>query len=110
MEAISGLQLAREARQAQAPTRIQRFELVRNEDVSGVSGTGIVAVGAVFPSGRCIIEWLPGPNVDVRSVVVYDAIEELHQVNGHGGRTVVQWVDDGRDWTTDETSSRPASV
>lgn len=43
--------------------KFQEFYLQRNEDVSGTSGTGIVARGIVFPSGKAI--------------------------HGHGGKTLV---------------------
>jgi hypothetical protein len=69
---------------------VRTFRLVRKEDISGVSGTGVVAVGAVFPTGRVITEWLPG-RVDVRSFNIYNSIEELELVNGHSGATVVEW-------------------
>ncbi len=69
---------------------IKTFALVRDEDVSGVSGKGVVAVGAVFPTGRVITEWLPG-KVDVRSFNIYQNIGELELVNGHGGLTKVVW-------------------
>ena len=36
----------------------RRFRLVREEDESGVSGTGVVAVGVEFPSGAVVFEWL----------------------------------------------------
>lgn len=33
------------------------FYLVRHQDVSGVSGTGIVAYGVVLPSGQAVMAW-----------------------------------------------------
>ena len=36
----------------------RRFELHRDDDVSGVSGTGVVAEGVLFSSGRVALEWL----------------------------------------------------
>ena len=71
-------------------TRVRTFRLQRNEDVSGVSGTGVVAVGAQFPTGRVIIEWLPG-KIDVRSFNIYDSLADLEATNGHENRTVVVW-------------------
>jgi len=62
------------------------FCLWRDHDVSGVSGTGMVAVGVQFPSGRCVIEWLPG-TTDVRSLNIYQSIEEIKAINGHNGNT-----------------------
>ncbi|WP_082224516.1 hypothetical protein [Halolamina rubra] len=70
----------------------RRFELVRDEDVSGTSGTGVVANGVLFPepNGRAVLGW----DTDVNSVAVYDSIEELEEIHGHEGRTRVEFVDD----------------
>ena len=67
----------------------QRFYLIRNHDFSGVSGTGIVAEGVMFSTGRAVLNWLNG----VQSVGVYDSIEDLLTVHGHSGATVIQWLD-----------------
>jgi hypothetical protein len=37
---------------------MKRFRLVRDRDVSGVSGTGIVAEGTMFSDGTCVLRWL----------------------------------------------------
>jgi len=34
------------------------FVLHRDEDVSGVSGTGVVAEGVVFSDGAVVVRWL----------------------------------------------------
>lgn len=75
--------------------QVRTFKLVRHEDVSGVSGLGVVAVGAQFPTGRCITEWLPG-KFAVRSFNIYLSIQEIEQINGHDGRTVVVWDDEDK--------------
>jgi hypothetical protein len=67
----------------------RRFVLFRSEDESGVSGTGTVAEGVVFSSGKCVISWLS----DTPSVEVYDSVEEIERIHGHGGKTRVRWVD-----------------
>lgn len=69
---------------------VRTFQLVRDEDVSGVSGTGVVAEGALFTSGKCVIEWLTEWN----SMAIYRSMEALHAIHGHGGRTRVVWTDD----------------
>jgi hypothetical protein len=33
------------------------FQMIRHNDENGVSGTGLVCVGAVMPSGRVAVEW-----------------------------------------------------
>jgi transcriptional regulator with XRE-family HTH domain len=66
----------------------REFVLQRDTDHSGVSGTGIVAVGVQLPSGRCILEWLPG-ELAVRSIGIYRDIAEVKAVHGHNGATKV---------------------
>jgi len=63
------------------------FHLVRREDQSGVSGTGVVAEGVCFSNGKCVISWL----TKYTSVAVYDDIETLIAIHGHDGKTVLRW-------------------
>lgn len=67
----------------------QRFELVRREDDTGISGTGVVAYGLLFPDGRAVLRW----DAKVNSTVLYDSIADLETIHGHGGKTVIHWVD-----------------
>lgn len=62
------------------------YRLYRYDDVSGVSGTGLVAEACVFSSGKCAVSFLPGL-ADVASVTVYDSILEAERIHGHDGRT-----------------------
>ena len=68
---------------------MRRFRLVRVEDVSGVSGTGVVAEGVVFATGKVVLSWCS----DYPSVTVYDSSQDLLAVHGHNGRTQVDWLD-----------------
>lgn len=61
------------------------FYLIRAEDVSGVSGTGVVAIGVVFPSGRAVMEWCS----NFKTVTVFPTVEMVARIHGHGGRTRV---------------------
>ena len=63
------------------------FVLHRDEDVSGVSGTGVVAEGAVFSDGTVVVRWL-GKQA---STTVWSSIDSMIAIaiNGHGGRTQV---------------------
>lgn len=74
---------------------IRPFQLVRNVDVSGSSGTGVVAEGfqvVLEDTPRfCMLRWLPSTASGVVSVVLYDSIDDLVKVHGHGGSTLVQW-------------------
>jgi len=75
-------------------TNMRRFELHRDQDVSGVSGTGIVAEGVAFSNGgpvalRWTSEW-------PTSVVFHDrGVESLEAIHGHNGRTRIVWLDGG---------------
>lgn len=64
---------------------IQEFYLERNEDVSGKSGTGVVARGVVLPSGQCVLEWMTFTS----SLGIYHNIQQVDEIHGHGGKTRV---------------------
>lgn len=68
---------------------MRRFNLLRKEDETGISGTGVVAEGIKFTNGKCAMNWL----TSVSSVAVYDSMVELVQIHGHEGKTIVVWMD-----------------
>lgn len=68
------------------------FRLVRHDDVSGVSGTGVVAEGVQWSDGQVAIHWL-GEWV---STSIWPGIDIALAVHGHQGATVVEW--DQPDW------------
>ena len=68
----------------------QSFLLIRKRDETGVSGTGIVAHGVIFQSGRVALEWLRAPY----AIGLYGSIQEMIQVHGHGGNTRVRFCTD----------------
>lgn len=76
----------------------RRFYLYRREDVSGVSGTGVVAYGVQFPDGAVAIRWAG----DHPSTVIWGSLAGALAVHGHEGRTSVIWLDD------DDAPERPA--
>ena len=65
--------------------KVKPFYLKRIEDETGVSGEGIVALGAVLPSGICIIEWLTFTS----SINQYKNMDHVEQVHGHDGKTEI---------------------
>ena len=65
---------------------MRTFVLHRNEDVSGVSGTGTVAEGIEFADGVVALRWCVGEH---RSTVVWPSIEAVRAIHGHDGRTQV---------------------
>lgn len=70
-----------------------RFELHRSEDVSGVSGVGVVAEGVAFSNdGPVALRWC---SEWPTSVVFHDrGVESLEAVHGHQGRTRIVWLDE----------------
>lgn len=60
------------------------FQLVRDTDVTGVSGIGVVAEGVVFTDGRVALRWTVG---DHKSTVLWDDIESVKIIHGHNGST-----------------------
>ncbi len=83
----------------------RRFVLVRSEDVSGVSGTGEVAQGVLFSSGKAVIAWIRTPT----SIDIYDSLEDLLTIHGHAGRTRVRWLDGEMD-EGDEPRGAPPTI
>lgn len=59
------------------------FHLVRIEDESGVSGTGLVARGIVFPSGKAVMEWCSFHS----SLCIYNNLDDIEKIHGHNGKT-----------------------
>lgn len=67
--------------------RLRLFRLQRDDDETGTSGTGMVAVGALYPSGFVVLEWTSA----VRSMGFYHSIADVEAIHGHGGKTYVVW-------------------
>jgi len=64
---------------------MKTFDLLRREDESGVSGTGLVAEGVEFTDGTVAIRW----KSDMACTGIYDSIEHVVHIHGHEGKTVV---------------------
>lgn len=61
------------------------FTLQRNVDVSGISGTGVVAQCCEFSDGQCAISW----QSMMPSICFRDSLEQVIGIHGHGGNTQV---------------------
>lgn len=68
----------------------RRFHLQRDTDITGVSGTGRVADGVLWPDGSVAIRW----RGDRPSSVHWDRIADAEHVHGHGGATRLVWDDE----------------
>lgn len=64
------------------------FELHRDVDETGVSGTGVVAQGVIFDSGQCAMTWLTARS----SCAVYASIDDVIAIHGHDDKTRVVQV------------------
>ena len=69
----------------------RRFYLERVEDVSGVSGVGVVAEGVEFSDGTCAMRWLTKGKP--ASTVIHESIGAVEALHGHGGATYVVRID-----------------
>lgn len=61
------------------------FHLNRVVDTTGISGTGIVADGIIFPNGKVALCWR-GP---LSSVVVHDNVKNVQKLHCHGDNTIL---------------------
>jgi hypothetical protein len=78
----------------------RRFELHRDVDVSGISGTGVVADGVRFPDGSVAIRW----RGERPSSVFWSDMEHVVAIHGHSGSTRVVWRDPSEDVPTADWS------
>jgi hypothetical protein len=69
------------------------FVLDRRVDVSGVSGTGVVAEGVVWSDGAVALRWT-GENATTTTFET--GIDGVEAVHGHAGATEVRFLDDIR--------------
>jgi hypothetical protein len=64
---------------------MRKFYLQRHEDVSGNSGTGLVAEGVIFDDGSGAFTWLSKQ----KTVTVFLKVADIAKLHGHNGRTDV---------------------
>lgn len=79
----------------------RRFEVHRQQDMTGVSGVGVVADGVQFPDGTTVVRWRELAEDDphyVRGVrattVVFPGVEAVAALHGHDGATRLVWLDE----------------
>jgi len=65
------------------------FSLRRDEDHSGVSGTGDVAWGVEFPDGTAVLRWHADSNGMPHCTSLWDSLEDIQKIHGHAGATRV---------------------
>lgn len=68
----------------------RRFQLHRDTDVTGVSGSGLVADGVLWPDGTVSIRW----RGERPSIVHWqNGMDDVDAIHGHGGHTRIVWLD-----------------
>jgi len=70
-------------------TAMRRFVLKRDEDETGISGTGVVAEGVEYSNGRCSFTWL----THQEAVNNYGSMKTVEELHGHHGKTKVVYID-----------------
>jgi hypothetical protein len=68
---------------------MRTFWLIREEDETGVSGTGAIAQGLEFDDGTVCLRWMVG---DHRSTVIWESIASVEAIHGHDGKTKVEFL------------------
>jgi hypothetical protein len=67
------------------------FQLHRIVDLSGVSGTGIVADGVLWPDGMCTVHWRGNYPTDATHL----SLESVIHIHGHEGHSYIRFDDEG---------------
>lgn len=67
------------------------FDVIRHHDPSCISGIGVIAQGVQFRDGQTVVQWCV-PDMP-RATHVWDSVEDMLKVHGHGGLTEVRWMD-----------------
>lgn len=65
------------------------FQLLRDEDSSGVSGTGVVAEGVELTNRECVLHWLSKKS----SLGIYSTMDDVIAIHGHDGKTRIVFVE-----------------
>jgi hypothetical protein len=84
----------------------KRFLLYREQDATGVSGTGVVATGVVWPDGHAALRWKADDHEVASSTSVWSSVADLLRVHGHGGLSKIVYLDGDGDG---EPPSAPAT-
>ena len=73
---------------------MRRFELYRYRDPSGISGTGVVAIGLEFPPDHEGHQWIALKWLGRHpALTLWPSLYDLLEVHGHLGASDVRWLD-----------------
>lgn len=68
------------------------FYLQRHTDRSGISGTGLVAWGVVFPDDTTVVRWVKSAGRADPTTVVHQNLANVEALHGHGGDTEIVFL------------------
>lgn len=71
---------------------MRAFWMIRDDDETGISGTGIVAEGIEYSDGKVAIRWQTHGDSH-HSTVLWDNLEDARAIHGHSGKTWFQFAD-----------------
>lgn len=71
--------------------RPRRFYLLRREDVTGISGEGIVAWGVMWEDGSATMRWCVDDKP--KTTTFYEWLEDVEDLHGHDGKTQIIFID-----------------
>jgi hypothetical protein len=80
---------------------LRGFSILRTTDLTGVSGTGVVAEGVVFNDGTAELRWVvkaklaDGSMRKINSVTMFADWRDVALLHGHGGASSLVWSDTG---------------
>ena len=66
----------------------RRFILIREEDETGISGTGCVADGVSYRDGQIVMRWR-----NTGTIQITKDMNALLAIHGHNGKTRVVFID-----------------
>lgn len=79
------------------------FVLKRFEDVSKISGIGVIAEGIIFSDKTVAYRWLS----DIATTVIADNIETVKTLHGHDGKTEIKYLADLLDFPKYQANKQP---
>ena len=71
---------------------IRVFSMYRIGDTSGVSGTGLVLLGAIFPDGRTVVQWICPPDPgDTQVKSTFQKFLDVHVISHPDNNTIISF-------------------
>lgn len=64
------------------------FKLIRNNDISGISGTGLVAYGCEFQYNFIVLFWIGSIN----SMTFHTSMSNIEHIHCHSGLSFIQYI------------------